>query len=246
MPNAYAERVTRGLLACGAAGAFLFLVVFHLDAATRPEYELLRHGPSLLMLGDRGWIQIVNFVVTGVLMLACAAGLRRASPAGGPRRWGPLLMAGYGAGMICTGVFVTDPQLGYPPGTPNLLPGTATETSWHGNLHWMAVFFMYAMASAACFVLARRFAAEPGGRWWAVCLTVNGLAAPAVLLVGTMFLQPNSLSSEGFAAADGVAGRAIIPLGWIWAALVAVRLLTTRHRRPAGSSVAGHRVGRHR
>lgn len=29
------SRVTRVLLACGAIGAFLFLVVFHLDAATR-------------------------------------------------------------------------------------------------------------------------------------------------------------------------------------------------------------------
>lgn len=121
-------RVTRALLACGAIGAFLFLVVFHLDAATRPGYELLRHGPSLPMTGDRGWLQIANFMVTGVLMLACAVGLRRALVPGRGSRWGPLLMAAYGVGMICTGVFVTDPQLGFPPGTPqDLLPGVNAE-----------------------------------------------------------------------------------------------------------------------
>ena len=46
-------RLTRLLLACGAVGVPLFLVVFHLDAATRPGFDLLRHGPSLLMNGDR-------------------------------------------------------------------------------------------------------------------------------------------------------------------------------------------------
>ena len=31
----------------------------------------------LLALGDHGWIQIANFVITGLLLIACAAGLRQ-------------------------------------------------------------------------------------------------------------------------------------------------------------------------
>jgi uncharacterized protein DUF998 len=221
-------RVTRALLACGAFGASLFLVVFHVDAAVRPGFEFLRHGPSLLMTGDLGWIEITNFVATGVLMLACAAGLRRAVPSGPASRWGPLLMGAYGLGMISTGIFVTDPQLGFPPGTPqDLLPGTNAEASWHGNVHTLSVMFTYAALTAACFVFARRFAAQPGGRWWAVSLAANGVAAPTVLLVGAFVFQPLSVSSEWFAAADGVTGRLIIPLGWVWAALVSVRLMAT-------------------
>jgi Protein of unknown function (DUF998) len=128
------RRKTLALLACGAIGASLFLIVFHLDAATRPGYELIRHGPSLLMLGDLGLIQITNFVVTGMLMLACAVRLRRAIVAGRGSRWGPLLMGAYGLGMICTGVFVADPQLGFPPGTSrDLLPGVTVEPAGTGT-----------------------------------------------------------------------------------------------------------------
>ena len=35
------------------------------------------HPLSLLSLGDLGWIQIANFVVTGLLVTACAIGMRR-------------------------------------------------------------------------------------------------------------------------------------------------------------------------
>lgn len=38
--TATGPRVTRVLLACGALGSPLFLVVFHVDAAIRPGYEL--------------------------------------------------------------------------------------------------------------------------------------------------------------------------------------------------------------
>jgi hypothetical protein len=236
----HGSRGARALLAGGAVGVPLFLVVFHLDAATRPGFDLLRHGPSLLMTGDRGGLQIANFVITGVLMLACAVGARRALVPGPGSRWGPVLMAAYGLGMICTGVFVTDPQMGFPPGTPqDLLPGVNAEASWHANVHTASVLFMYAALTAACFVFARRFAAEPGGRRWAAGLVATGVAAPIVLVVGAFVLQTLSLSSEWIAVADGVAGRVIIPLGWIWAALVPARLMTNLPRRsPAFPSTA--------
>lgn len=180
------------------------------------------------MLGDRGWIQITNFVVTGLLIVACSIGLRRALYPGRGSKWGPRLIAAYGLAMIATGIFTTDPQIGYPPGTPqDLLPGVNAESTWHGDLHWMSVFFIYTMATAACFVLARRFATEPGGRWWAASLVVTGVAAPTALFFGALIIQNLALSSEGIAFLDGILDRIIIPLGWIWAGLVPVRVIMT-------------------
>jgi Protein of unknown function (DUF998) len=238
--------LTRVLLACGAIGAPLFLLVFHLDMLTRPGYDLLRHGPSQLMTGDRGWLQIANFVVTGLLMLACAVGLRRALAPGPGSTWGPLLMGAYGLGMICTGIFVTDPQKGYPPGTPNdAIPDVTVAASWHENLHTLSVAVTYTALTAACFVLARRLAAEPGGRWWAVALIATGVAAPAVLLVGTMIL-PGLISdretADWYFRVDGVLGRVVIPLGWIWAALVPIRLLGMLARTQATPLATGGRA----
>ncbi|RBQ13805.1 DUF998 domain-containing protein [Spongiactinospora rosea] len=223
------HRTTRALLICGAVAPLASLLVFHLDMVFRAGYDPLRHAPSSMMTGDRGWLQIANFVITGTLMIACAVGIRRTLPAGRGARWGPRLVAVYGVAMIATGVFVTDPQLGYPPGTPSdLLPGVNAQVSWHGHLHWMATFVVYAATTLACFAFARRFAAEPGGRAWAAFLAFTGVLAPLIMYGGSLILQPLSISGEWYAAFDGIAGRMVIPLGWIWAALVPLRLLRTR------------------
>jgi hypothetical protein len=48
-----------------------------LQALTRDGFDPTRHPLSLLSLGELGWVQIANFVVTGVLYLACAVGMWR-------------------------------------------------------------------------------------------------------------------------------------------------------------------------
>jgi hypothetical protein len=63
------------LLACGVAAGPLFLAVWAVQAFTREGFDPTYHPISLLSLGDLGWIQIANFVVTGALYLAAAAGL---------------------------------------------------------------------------------------------------------------------------------------------------------------------------
>ena len=68
---------TRRLLACGIVAGPLFLVVALIQAFTRDGFDLSRHPISLLSLGELGWIQIANFIVTGGLYVACAVGLRR-------------------------------------------------------------------------------------------------------------------------------------------------------------------------
>ena len=79
----------------------------------------LRHPVSSLSIGELGWTQIVNFVISGCLILAFAIGLwlmlRPSS------FWGPLLIGLMGIGLIGSGIFVTDPLNGYPPDTP-LIP----------------------------------------------------------------------------------------------------------------------------
>ena len=68
---------TNGLLRCGVAIAPLFFAVVFGQAFTRAGFDLRRAPLSLLSLGDLGWIQIANFIVTGLLGLACAIGMRQ-------------------------------------------------------------------------------------------------------------------------------------------------------------------------
>src|SRR3981081_3296325 len=123
-------RVTRALLACGTISAPLFAVVAVVEMLTRKGVDLRRHDLSLLSNGDLGWIQIANFVGAGLLVVGGAVGIRRAIPSGRATTWGPVLLGIYGLGWVGAGVFVADPMNGFPPGTPNGFPVSASRESW--------------------------------------------------------------------------------------------------------------------
>jgi hypothetical protein len=157
---------TRQLLACGIVAGPLSLAVWLIQALTRRGYDPTRHPLSLLSLGELGWVQIANFIVTGVLYVACAAGMRRVLYPGRGGTWGPLLIGANGIGLIVAGVFLTDAGAGFPPGAP----AGAPEISWHGILHEVGAFVAFVSWTAACLVFMRRFAARKQRGWVAACL----------------------------------------------------------------------------
>ncbi|WP_211275309.1 DUF6596 domain-containing protein [Actinoplanes rectilineatus] len=61
------------------------------QALTRDGFALDRHSWSLLANCSLGWIQVTNFILTGLMTVAAAAGLGRALTAGKGRRSVPLL-----------------------------------------------------------------------------------------------------------------------------------------------------------
>ena len=140
------------LLWCGVAAGPFFLTSIGVQAATRDGYDLARHPVSLLSLGSLGWLQIGTFVVTGLLYVACAVGMRRTLRGGRAGAWGPLLVGGLGAGLVVAGVFVTDAGAGFPPGAP----AGAPEVTWHGALHGLGAALAFGGMSAGCLVFARR------------------------------------------------------------------------------------------
>ena len=67
---------TSKLLMAGFVAGPFFIVLSLLQAFTRDGFDWIRHPASLLSLGDLGFIQIANFVITGLLFIACAAHIR--------------------------------------------------------------------------------------------------------------------------------------------------------------------------
>lgn len=207
---------TKTLLACGTVAGPLFVAVFLVEGATRADYDPLRHPVSSLALGDSGWTQTANFLVAGLLTLAFAVGLRRASEPPEDSSWGPRLVGAWAVGLIGAGIFVTDPISGYPLGTPDRL----LRNSWHGALHDLFSLLAFAALGAACLVFGRRFARR-GERGWAVYSAVSG-----IVFVGAFIL-----SSAGFAQVAGLvdlAGllqRVSVTVGFGWLTMLAVRLL---------------------
>jgi len=207
---------TKTLLACGVVAGPLFVVVFLVEGATRAHYDPLRHPISSLALGDSGWTQRTNFLVTGLLMLAFAIGLRRAlRPLGGPT-WGPLLVGACAIGLLGAGIFVADPMNGYPPGTPD----KRLHYSTHGVLHDLFSAPVFLGLPVACFVFSRWFAAR-GKRGWTTYSAVTGV----------VFLGAFILSSAGFGQTEGLVDVAglfqcvALIVGFGWMSLLAVRFL---------------------
>lgn len=214
---------TQWLLACGPIGAFGFILVFLIAGVIRPNYSPMYHHVSSLSLGDGGWVQISNFVVTGALMVACALGLRRSLASGLGATWGPLLIVAFGLGLIGAGVFVADAAFGYPPGAP---AGVPTSHTVHGTLHNVVSIVVFASLTAACFVFGRRFLQQPGNRAWALYSFSTGVAVPAFIIASSV-----ALFNDGPA---GLFQRLSVASGWVWVGLLAMRTMEGLRRHPMG------------
>ena len=182
---ARADATTTWLLAGGVVAGPLFLAVWAVQALSREGFDPMRHPLSLLSLGEAGWVQILNFVITGALYLACAVGLRRRLRPGRAARWAPILIGMNGVGLVLAGVFLTDAGAGFPPGAPEGAP----QYSWHGILHEAGFLLVVVPWVVACVVLARRFAAEGMRLWVALCIV-----APVAFIAVSGWPHQGSLS----------------------------------------------------
>jgi hypothetical protein len=209
---------TRALLLCGTVAGPLFVIASAVQALTRQGFDLARHPISLLLLGDAGWIQAMNFEITGLLVLAFAVGMRRALHPGRAGTWGPILVGAYGAGTAVAGIFGPDPAYGFPPGALDGMPATV---SGHNIVHGAAFLVAIVALTAATFVLARRFASLRLRGWAAYCVA-TGFVAP-ILVAASMANQPGGIPMF----ADGVVMSA-------WISIIAGRLLAERRLAESG------------
>jgi len=213
------SRITRLLIAAGAIGPLLFILVFLIEDATRPGYSPWHNFVSALSLSNQGWIQIVNFLVCGVLVLCFAFGLRQIFRSGKASTWGPLLLGIFGLSLIIAGIFVTDPSLGYYP------PGISSSTqTLHGTIHGINAPIAFGSLTIAIFVLARRFASDPEWRGWAIYSLITGIILVASFIAS---LVVATLDEKGILpnSPAGLLERIAIIIGWGWIALLAIQLL---------------------
>jgi Protein of unknown function (DUF998) len=218
---------TRGLLCCSAVAGPLFVTVFVLEGARRPDYKPLRHPVSSLALGSRGWVQVTNFAVAGTLYLAGATGLLRARDPIPGLRLGPALFAGVGLGLLGAAAFRTDPVSGYPPGTPDA-PSHPTATGAMHNIAGLAIFLGIPAAALAS---AWRFH-QAGRRGWGRYSAATGVST----LIGTaLFGAGFSQASPRLTDCAGLAQRVTIATGFGWLTALSAQALR-RSSRPSRRS----------
>jgi hypothetical protein len=206
-----ADRVTKSLLGYGILTGPFYVVVVLIQALLRPGFNLSRDDASLLSNGSFGWIQVVNFMVTGVMVICYAAGVRRGLRGGRRATWGAGLLALYGVGLIAAGIFVADPMNGFPAGAPVAHPATMTL---HGVLHIASAAIGFAGLIASCFVLGSRLSSD-GNQHLAIASRGTGV----IFFAGFAAVASGS-SSSVVVAAFWLA----LLVAWGWLAALAVHL----------------------
>ena len=205
--------LTRALLFCGVVAAPLWILIVLIQMLIRPGFDLRRHAISVLSNGDLGWIQVTNFIVAGILMLAAAFGTRRALHPDQGGTWGPRLLGIVGIGLIGAGIFSADPMNGFPPGTAS----NTGQISWHGGLHFLfASIAFVSLIIVSTTVFARWYSAQHETGWmiYSIAVGVYFLVAWVALIVTA---TGNGAVSVAFALA--------VVLTWLGVSLLSFRLI---------------------
>ena len=195
---------TRRLLQCGVVAGPFYLAVGVVQGLVRNGFDFARHPLSVLANGPGGWVQTANFAITGLLVLAAAAGIARAVSKGA--RGMTWALAGYGLCVFAAAFFPADPVDGFPPGTPVGMP---TSISTTGLIHFAAGALGFTLLGVSALFAAWTFSRRKSGALATISL-VSGL-----LVLGGFF--------GGMAL--GVVGIWIaVVVGWAWLAWVCLQL----------------------
>lgn len=147
--------VTRSLLGWGVVAGPFYVVVGVVLALTRPGFDLTRHALSLLTLGEFGWMQRADLVISALMVLAAAYGIVRTIRSGRGLAIGTLTGL-YGVCLILSAVFLPDPAADFP-------PETVAKATAAGILHLLFGAIGFVCLAVAAFAYAR-WASARGAR----------------------------------------------------------------------------------
>ncbi len=210
----------------GMIGPALFVTIFTLEGWLRPGYNPLGMYVSELSLGPRGWIQIVNFVVFGLLFLFFARGVAAEFRQGKASKAGPLLLTIIGFSFLVSGPFVMDAA-----STPQDL------MSWHSKLHWLFGALVFSLAPVSCFVFLRRFWKDPkwqSFRWWT--LAIGTITTVAVIIMSVGPTRPPA-PPNAFNEWNGLIQRTILIPYLLWIFTFALGLYRRRKAIWSGTQI---------
>ncbi len=203
---------TKLLLRCGQAACILFILLFLIQGQLREAYTPLKFPISSLSIGDLGWIQITNFLVSGALVILFSIGFRKATPllkGSASTAW---LFAAGGIGLFGAGLFSTDPVYGYPVTEPLRL----AQFTITGHLHDFFSILVFACLPIACFKMKNRFKESHYKNWEVYTfISVMGMLI-SFFLAGAGFKQ-----TPGLVEYAGVFQRLSVSFGFIWLAALA-------------------------
>jgi hypothetical membrane protein len=208
---------TAALLGAGALAGPLYMTLAAVQIMVRDGFDVTAHPVSALSNGALGWVQILNFVLTGLLTIAGAIGLRRVLSHSRPGRRAATLLAVYGLSLVAAGVLVADPVAGFP-------PPSSGQVSASGLGHFAAGGLGFLAFSAACLCIAHHHRAAR-----------STLAARTATAVGLGFLAAFiGIAAGGGSPVANLTFTAAVIVAWTWVTM----LFVTCRRRTASETAS--------
>ena len=187
----------------GMAAPVFFVAAFTLEGWFRPGYDPKSMFVSELSIGPGGWLQMVNFIITGALVFFFARGLPL--PFADQKRVGvvSVLLQLIGLSLLMSGPFVTDPAALF------------NQHTVRGLIHGIFGAVVFSLAPVTCFFAFRLF--RGSAQWRAGALWT--LLVCLFLVVGIGLLKVSQFPQSDLYAWKGLIQRAILIvfLGWLFA-----------------------------
>ena len=165
------------LATAGVAGPVVFALVILVHSLLRPDHSLVSHPVSALAAGPSGWLQNVNFLLFGLLMIAYAIGLHLGVR---PTRWGlvgVMFLVLSGVGLMWGGVF----------------PATDDTGAFDGDrlLHIPGFVMTFLGGGIGLVLMSRRMASDPRWRGLATYALATGVAMLVLIVAGGGLVRPS-------------------------------------------------------
>jgi len=206
-----AAAITRSLLGWGVVAGIFYLATGIILGLTRTGFDFGQHALSQLMLGDFGWAQALNLVLSGLMTLAAALGAARAMRGSRAATAAGVLVAVFAVCLVASAIFPPDPMAGFPEGT------ASDQATLSGLLHLVFGAIGFVSLAAAAFVVAT-WSARRGQTRWALYSRASGIVVTLGFVAGAAFS----------AGTLGVVFLWIaVVTGWAWLAVTSVALYRT-------------------
>ncbi len=204
-----AKSAQHWLLWIGIIAPILFAAVFTIDGALTPGYSAYNEAISYLDLGTYGWIQRVNFIVFGVLLMAFTISYLKHIRPILEGLWLYIVTSLFilsDLGWIMAGLFVPNPYL-------------ASQNSGHALLHQIASIVVFLPFAIALLIQGVKLIMTHGWYWriyGGYCVLLSLIQAVFPIGTTVYFFNPGivgNVNSPGSGMFNRIA-LGIGPLSW--------------------------------
>ena len=198
--------------AVAGAGPLLFLAIAAIEGSARTNYDWIAQPISALALGERGWVQAVNFALLAVSFFSFAMVSRNAFRHGKASVAAPALFVWMTIGVVVAGAFPMD---------------AAQSPTLEGRLHDVGGFMVFPSIPLVVLLLARRFRREADWSPYFKYTLATGCYCVVMLIFFLVFVGPPTSPARAASEFRGLVQRTWLLPFFVWMALVARRAWMT-------------------